>query len=37
MLIRPSGTESIIRILIEGNNYKEIESISEEAKKLIVG
>ena len=31
VLIRPSGTEPLVRVMIEGQNQKEIE---EEAKKL---
>tara|TARA_Y100000590_G_scaffold67022_1_gene72683 strand:- start:15617 stop:16960 length:1344 start_codon:yes stop_codon:yes gene_type:complete len=35
LLIRPSGTEELIRILVEGENKDTIKSISEEAEKLI--
>ena len=31
MLIRPSGTEPLVRVMIEGKNQEEIDS---EAKKL---
>ena len=33
VLIRPSGTEPLIRVMIEGKDYKEIET---EAKRLSV-
>ena len=36
MLIRPSGTEQVIRILVEGEDKEKIKSISQEAEKLII-
>ena len=37
LLIRPSGTESKIRILVEGNDIDQIKLITHEAKKIIIG
>ncbi|MBI29542.1 MAG: phosphoglucosamine mutase [Pelagibacteraceae bacterium] len=37
LLIRPSGTEPVIRILVEGNNLESLKSISNEVQKMIVG
>ena len=37
LLIRPSGTESIIRILVEGNSIENLQIISKEAEQIIVG
>ena len=37
LLIRPSGTESIIRILIEGQDISQLESIAKEVEQLVVG
>jgi len=36
LLIRPSGTESIIRILIEGKDINQLESIAKEAEQLVI-
>ena len=36
MLIRPSGTEQVIRILVEGEDKEKIKSISQAAEKLII-
>jgi len=36
LLIRPSGTEPIIRILIEGKNISQLKSIAKEAEKLVI-
>lgn len=37
LLIRPSGTESKIRILVEGSDIDQIKLITHEAKKIIIG
>ena len=36
LLVRPSGTESVIRILVEGSNIAEINEISMKVEQLIV-
>lgn len=36
LLIRPSGTESIIRILVEGTDYNKLKLISKQAEELII-
>ena len=35
MLIRPSGTEPLVRVMIEGQNKKEIEQKAKEIAELI--
>ena len=35
VLIRPSGTEPLIRITVEGKTHQDVESIMEKAKKLV--
>ena len=37
VLIRPSGTEPIVRVMIEGRNQKEIQQEAERLAKLIEG
>ena len=36
LLVRPSGTEQLIRILIEGNDTKKLKSISKEIEDIII-
>jgi len=35
VLIRPSGTEPLVRVMIEGDNHDEIKVYAEELAKLI--
>jgi phosphoglucosamine mutase len=35
ILVRPSGTESLIRIMVEGENEKEISAYAEEISACI--
>jgi phosphoglucosamine mutase len=36
ILIRPSGTENIIRIMVESTNQKKVNEITDKLEKLIV-
>jgi len=35
VLVRPSGTESLIRVMVEGENEKEISAYAEEISECI--
>lgn len=37
VLLRPSGTEPVVRVMVEGDNYKDVEQYAEELAEVVGG